>query len=145
MARRKGKAAKFVPLALSAMVRQDRTRLKPYSQAEACENLDATDRTLRNWATKGMPTEPGPHGKPVYPVPDANIWALCYRVLVSRDPHGRGPARLSAAEATRWHLREQMEEWPEDFVLVPLDWDHPARQEMLQIAAAGTKPDPSED
>jgi hypothetical protein len=143
--KRQARAKQFVPLALTAMVKPRGTGLRSYSQAEACESLDVTDRTLRNWAAKGLPTREGPHGKPVYPVPDVNVWAACYKVMVELDRHGRGPSHLSMAKAHRWHLQNQMQDWPEAFVVVPLDWDHPMREAALQVAAAGIESDPSDD
>jgi hypothetical protein len=113
-----------------------------WTQQEFCDLLQVSDRTLRSWAAIGLPVEAGPDHAPRYPRHDAMTWALCYKVR-SRLP---GSLRaLSIEEARRWHLETQFREWPEDFVLVPLDWDHPLREAMLRLAAAGREPLPEDD
>lgn len=142
MARRKRAKTQWSRVELIANIRDSSAAKPAYraSQAEMHETFDVRDRTLRSWASMGLPTEKGPGGTPVYPFPDANIWVMCYRAMVAADRNGKGPRGLSVQEANDWHLNSQMGEWPEDFVIVPLDWDHPAREQQLRRAAEGREP-----
>ena len=111
------------------------------SQAEMHEMFDVTDRTLRGWAQIGLPTEKGPGGRTLYPIPSAGIWGACYKAMVATaDRHGRGPTHLSVEQAEAWHLGNQLRDDPDYFVIVPLDWDHPMREAQLRRAAEGCEP-----
>lgn len=112
-------------------------------QAEAMVWVDATDRTLRVWAERGLPVQDGPKGRPVYPGPELIAWTACYRARTARA--GRAPRHLSIEEARRFQLAHQYKMFPQDFVLVPLDWDHPLREQQLRRAAKGCEPKPVED
>src|SRR5215210_4035368 len=135
MARRKNAKSTWKTIELTANI-EERDEKVAYraTQAEMHEMFDVKDRTLRGWAQLGLPTEKGPGGKTLYPLPDANIWGACYKAKVAEDRHGKGPAWLTVEQANHWHLAKQMEDWPEDFVIVPLDWDHPLRAAQLQRA-----------
>lgn len=109
------------------------------TQEQMARIFDVTDRTLRNWAGRGMPVEDGPHGRPVYGSA-AFTWATQYTLLVRRD--GKGPSHLSMDRARELTVEMQALLNPEDFVLVPLDWDHPLRAFMLEKAVAGLRPPP---
>lgn len=109
--------------------------VRSWSQQEFCELLDVSDRTLRAWAVLGLPVETGPDRTPRYSA-DAMTWAVCYKVL-SRLGSLRS---LSLEQAVRWHVETQAQQDPDDFIRVPLYWDHPLREQMLRIAAAGREP-----
>jgi hypothetical protein len=136
---------RYKTVKLSARVTASSGKPRALSQAEACEWFDCTDRTLRAWTVRGLPTLKGPQGKPLYPLPDSNVWALAFRAMCAEDPrHRSGPPHLTMEEADAWHLGSQMKEWPEDFAVVPLALDHPMRQQQLELAAKGNEP-PSAD
>jgi hypothetical protein len=142
MARRKRVKPQWSRVELAANI-GDRSDARPVyraSQAEMCEMFDVRTRTLRSWTTMGLPTEKGPGGAPVYTFPSANVWVMCYRSMMAEDRNGKGPRGLSVQDAHDWHLGRQMEEEPRDFVIVPLDWDHPAREQQLRRAAEGREP-----
>jgi hypothetical protein len=125
-------------LNLAAIVVERSTELAPdTSQEQMCRQFDVTDRTLRNWASRGMPVKDGAHNRPVHP-PDAFAWAIQFTLMVKRD--GQGPVHLSMDRVRNLDVEMQAAIWPEDFVLVPLDWDHPIRAHMLVKAAAGIAP-----
>ena len=115
------------------------------SQAEARVMFEASDRTLRDWALRGMPVKRGRSRQRTYPLPSAHQWVTAYRQLMARSPGGRAPAHLSIEQARTMDLEFQHRQWPADFVIVPLDWDHPAREDRLRKAAAGCEPPPAED
>ncbi|MGQ0701984.1 MAG: hypothetical protein ACT4PM_02495, partial [Gemmatimonadales bacterium] len=105
------------------------------SQEEFAALCNVDKRTLRHWVRRGCPVDRrGKH--PRYPA-EAFSWYLAYRLATER---GEPPKFLSRETAIDQHLHRQYQDSPRGFVLVPLDWDHPAREEQLRRAAAGTKP-----
>lgn len=111
-------------------------------QDEAIELVDVSDRTLRTWVKKGLPVQHDARGRARYVVPNLIVWARCYHQQLRRGKHVR---YLTMEEADRWNLQGQAEEWPDTFVLVPLDWNHPCRERQLRLAAAGMEPPAEED
>lgn len=128
----------------------------PLSQEAFCEIFGITDQTARNWRAKGLPVE-GTKARPQYPVPQAITWGTVYSVLsaVPQQPgpgqrRGKAVQHLTLADAEQWHLKQQLEDDERrrdsrHFVIVPLSWDHPARERMLAMAAAGVRPEPDDD
>ncbi|MGH7498599.1 MAG: hypothetical protein ACREL3_07085 [Gemmatimonadales bacterium] len=136
-------AGKKRGLTLEAIVLSHGTP-RTLSQLEACDFFQVSDRTLRIWAERGMPVRQGPSGRPVYPLPDAGIWVSAYQIRMRDNKNGRALGYLAMEKARDMALAFQFRTWPEDFVVVPLDWDHPARESQLRTAAAGRQP-PSEN
>jgi hypothetical protein len=137
MARAKRDEMQTEELTFRARVLRGSGKVRTISQEDAMEWWDVTDRTLRNWAERGLPTKDGPRGKPVYPLPDANIWAMVYKLKKRLSTNGKGPSTMTMEEARQWLVAKQAENWPGDFILVPLDHDHPMRRRQLELAARG--------
>jgi hypothetical protein len=109
------------------------------SQADACELVRVTDRTLRNWAEIGLPNRPGHHGKPLYPRGDIQIWADCYRekALYAQRYKRPGPELLTMLEALNWYHIKRAEGFGDNYVVVPNDVTAYDRARMLRLAADG--------
>jgi hypothetical protein len=139
MAKRKPAEPQWKTVELTAKVSPGHRDSDPITTAEMMATYDVSDRTLRNWAKLGCPTVKGPRGMTLYPVPGASDWSLGYMLLVAADRHGKGPTHLTVEQANDAHMARQMDEWPGDFVIVPLDWSHPMRETQLRRAAAGSE------
>lgn len=99
--------------------------------------FDVTPQTVRTWCKLGLPIVPGTESRPRYPATAAVIWVTCYRRRLAAGVAGR---TQTLADAEAEELEEQRRAWPDDFVCVPLDWDHPRREALLRLAAAGREP-----
>ena len=132
---------KFRDLTLTARVLRDQVGYIA-SRAEMIEMLDTTDRTLRDWAQRGMPTiRVGPGQPRQYNTADVLAWTALYHFLCGT---GRAPHHLSAREAIEHVLRTEMETDPGYYAIVPLEHDHPRRAAQLELAAAGIEPRPDD-
>jgi hypothetical protein len=136
----------FETVQLSAKVSADRAKSGEMTQGDLCEAFDVTDQTVRNWVARGLPVRKGPLGKPRYPQSEALAWGRCWRQL---EQQKRAPKWLTPPTAIFLELLGQKEiddeqPWTEKegplFVIVPLEWDHPIRERMLQVAARGVRP-----
>ena len=112
-------------------------RAELLSQEDAAEEMGVDVRTLRNWAHVGLPTHPDASGRPQYDRQELHVWSQWYRWLCAR---GSEPKRLTLAFAQQLHLLDQARQWPERYVAVPLEPDHPMRDLALRRAAAGAPP-----
>jgi hypothetical protein len=92
--------------------------------------FNVKDRALRGRAQLGLPTKKGPGGKTLYPFPERTMGNVLQGYGYRRSVP-QGPAWLSIEEANAWHLASQMEDDPSEFVIVPLQWDHPMRESQL--------------
>jgi phage terminase Nu1 subunit (DNA packaging protein) len=135
-------ANRFRDLRLSARVLRGEPGMI-VSQVELIEMLDATDRTLRDWSKRGMPTiRTGPGKPPRYNTADVLAWTARYHHLCGTD---RAPHHLSVEEAVAHVLRGEMDMDPRNFTICPLEWDHPRRAAQLELAAAGLEPPTGDD
>jgi hypothetical protein len=97
-----------------------------------------TSETFRNWHKKGLPRE-GTPARPRYYGPDLLVWYAYYQRLVKKG-QGRRIGHVDIEEARAWWLKQQYDDDPTHWILVPLDHDHPHRAELLKRAAVGIPP-----
>lgn len=124
----------------------DRTEM---TTEEAVAVFDLADaRALRKWHLQGMPHRMTDDGRVVYPQPDAYVWVRSRELLMRLDKWRgrRGGAFLDMEEARVLDIEAQRAEadraerrgaYAEPFLSIPLNRDHPARETLLRIAAAG--------
>lgn len=137
-------AQPFADVALTARVAvgSDPAELRA-SQRDICEALDCSEQTIRNYIRRGLPVH-GTAKRPWFIWPETIAWSCYYRHLL-RQGGGQAPRDIPFAKAHAWYIGKQAEEAPARFLVVPLMWDHPAREELLRRAAIGIEPDPLDE
>lgn len=108
---------------------------------ELAEYLDVDTRTIANYVGKGMPVYRA-KPRPLYKLSDCFIWASYWAIQTGIFQRTRKtpPKRVSMREAWNRHIRFEAESLPiagQEYICVPLRQDHPARMELLRLAAQG--------
>lgn len=134
---------------LEAIVKARPTSRNEMTSEEAMAVFDLADaRALRKWHLQGMPHRTTDDGRVLYPQPDAYIWVRSRELLMRMDKWRgrRGGAFLDMEEARVLDIEaeraeadraERRGQYAEPFLSIPLNRDHPARESLLRIAAAG--------
>jgi hypothetical protein len=131
-------------ITLKAVVLADRSPPHYMNSEEACALLgDCSDRAIRKWVSQGMPVEKLPSGELRFLTRDIVSWHCVRRVLMATK-RWAGNTFLPIEWARRQSL--EMDERgdgvvpPTPMVLVPLEHDHPSREEALRKACDGLVP-----
>ncbi len=136
-------------ITLEAVVPTRSADRREITTEEAVAVFDLADaRALRKWHAQGMPHRTTDDGRVVYPQPDVYVWVRSRELLMRLDKWRgrRGGAFLDMHEARLLDIEaqraesdraERRGEYAEPFLSVPLNREHPARETLLRIAAAG--------
>jgi hypothetical protein len=128
-------SAKTQEVTMTATVRKPE---KPHlvDQATICELFRVSDQSIRNYMRRGMRVH-GTRRRPLYQVGEVSNWTM-YAKHLRRNGHDA--EHIDQFTADQWVMRaEQERHGPGWFVLIPLDVDHPQRNELLRIAAEGRR------
>lgn len=134
-------AANDTVISLSAHVLKEDEDRGVYSQSDVVKHTNRSAQTLRNHQRSGMRTLGAPT-RPKYRMADVLNWSLYMNYLAANNRAGEP---FTQREANQFALhRMGYELAPQDFVIVPLHWNHPQRAEWLRLAAEGIRPNLTE-
>lgn len=103
------------------------------AESAIAEMCDVDERTIRRWERDGLPQH-GTARAVRYDSAEAVQWQSYHHVVPVKDR----PALVDMLVVDQWNLEAQRKDNPRQFILVPLEHDHPLREKALQIAAAGS-------
>ncbi len=139
-------AKRWREVALSALVNPDPMDRVLVNTEELCRVLGVADaRQLRRYHDLGLPVEKGPNGANRYPLTDCVRWHTVQVVRSATAKHRKQEYLGPHAAAFYDTLALAEETGIEGYVLVPLAFDDPRREDALRIAAAGRRPPPRYD